>query len=243
MKRTFLFLSLAFLFLFPIRTFSQINWVNDMTVAKALAMGQNKMILIDFWATWCGPCRKMEDDFWNTDKVNAIKDKVIFLKIDIDNNRNLASKFGVRGIPYVVLADIAGNKVWDVVGYQDGKSILKVLKNTPKDVKAINNAVIPLLQHKETDVDLLNIGKSYTEVAKDIKNRKLRKKFFYYSNHYFKKIKQKVLKDEVKLRILLNKAYMGGGKKLLKKIHKIPETATNKELREFILTYIQKHSK
>ncbi len=243
MKRVFLLLSFAVLLLFPAKSFSQITWTNNMKIAKAMALAENKLILIDFWATWCGPCRKMEEDFWNTDKVNSIKDKVIFLKIDIDTNRSLAAKFGVRGIPYIVLVDIADSKIWDITGYQNGNNITKILQDIP-NVKTVNNAELPLLQKKETGTDLLNIGKVYANIAQNTKNKTLRKGFFNLSNRYFKKVKDKALKDEVELRLLLNKAYRGGrSKKLLKKVNKIPETASNKKLRQFVISYIQEHKK
>ncbi len=238
MKKNILLLLITLCF--TLSAFAKINWVYDMQTAKALALSENKLIVIDFWATWCGPCKQMESEFWNTDKVNEFNNNFIFLKVDIDSNRRLAMQYGVRGIPYIVVADIAGNKIWDIVGYQGASVITKVLKNIPTQTTQLNKALLPFLQEKESYGDFVNAGKAYAEIGKDIKNKGLKKSFLSVSNQLLKKAKKSEFKEEVELRLLLNKAYLGQSKNLLKKVNKIAETEKNKELRNFILEYIKK---
>ena len=54
------------------------------------------LILIDFWAEWCQPCKMMAPVF---DELNAEEDKVKFCKINVDEQPNLASMFGIDSIP------------------------------------------------------------------------------------------------------------------------------------------------
>lgn len=60
----------------------------------------NGVTFTDFWATWCGPCKKIAPD------VEALaeeyKDQVIIGKCDVDDNDELTGKFGVRNIPTVL---------------------------------------------------------------------------------------------------------------------------------------------
>jgi len=60
--------------------------------------------VLDFWASWCPPCKMMAPIIEELEK--ELKDKVIFEKIDVDSNPQLAQKYNVMSIPtYIVLVD------------------------------------------------------------------------------------------------------------------------------------------
>ncbi|KAK0549814.1 hypothetical protein OC846_000281 [Tilletia horrida] len=72
---------------------------------------QNKVVLIDFWATWCGPCRMISPIF---EKLSEQHGNVKFAKIDVDAN-DAGSKLGIRAMPTFLLF-VDGEKVGEVVG-------------------------------------------------------------------------------------------------------------------------------
>ena len=84
-----------------------------------------KTVLIDFWASWCGPCRMMSPV---VDEIAVeMKDSVKVCKINIDEEQNLAVKYNVMSIPtFVVLKN--GKEVGRTVGVQDKQEIIKMLK-------------------------------------------------------------------------------------------------------------------
>ena len=67
-----------------------------------------KPVLIDFWAEWCCPCRMINPIIENFKKNN---DDVEVVKINIDENRNVAAQFQVRSIPTLVVVK-EGKQVW-----------------------------------------------------------------------------------------------------------------------------------
>lgn len=85
----------------------------------------DKVVLIDFWASWCGPCRMMSPVI---DQISEeVGDSAKVCKINIDEQQNLAVKYNVMSIPtFVVLKN--GKEVGRTVGVQDKQEIIKMLK-------------------------------------------------------------------------------------------------------------------
>lgn len=66
----------------------------DNEIKKGLAV-------VDFFATWCGPCRMMGPILEEADK--GLEGKVNFIKVDVDENEKLARKFGIMSIPTIII--------------------------------------------------------------------------------------------------------------------------------------------
>ena len=70
---------------------------------------QEKPVLVDFFAEWCGPCKMMSPIL--KEVKDELKEKIAIIKIDVDKNQALASKYQVRGVPTLVLYK-EGKQVW-----------------------------------------------------------------------------------------------------------------------------------
>jgi len=69
-------------------------------------------VLVDFWAPWCGPCKQIAPIL--TEIAADLGDKITIAKIDIDDNPNTPGKYGVRGIPTLMIfsdGNVQGTKV------------------------------------------------------------------------------------------------------------------------------------
>ncbi|MDQ6990938.1 MAG: thioredoxin TrxA [Mariprofundaceae bacterium] len=69
-------------------------------------------VLVDFWAPWCGPCKQIAPIL--DELASELGDKITIAKIDIDDNPNTPGKYGVRGIPTLMIfsdGNVQGTKV------------------------------------------------------------------------------------------------------------------------------------
>ena len=83
---------------------------------------KNKRILVDFYASWCGPCKMMSEVF------EEIKDKIDFdiLKVDVDKFPEIASKYNIFSIPTIYLLDNSEIKK-SHTGYLNSKELLEFI--------------------------------------------------------------------------------------------------------------------
>lgn len=72
--------------------------ITDSNFDQLLAEG--KPMVVDFWATWCGPCRKIGP--YIEELAEQYGDQAIIGKVDVDDNDQLAIRFGIRNIPTVL---------------------------------------------------------------------------------------------------------------------------------------------
>jgi thioredoxin 1 len=86
------------------------------------------LIVVDFWAEWCGPCRLIAPIIHEL--AEEYTDKVIFGKVDVDQESELAVKFGIRNIPTVLFI-------------KEGKVIDKIVGAVPKTkfIEKINSLI------------------------------------------------------------------------------------------------------
>lgn len=85
----------------------------------------NKPTLVDFYATWCGPCKAMAPVLEQVKQ--ELGDGVRILKIDVDKNVKVADKFKIRGVPTFILFK-NGEIVWRQSGGMDAQSMVHRIK-------------------------------------------------------------------------------------------------------------------
>ncbi len=85
-------------------------------------ISSDKLVIIDFWATWCGPCRALSPIM--DELSEEYKDEVVIAKCETDENGDIAAQFGVRNIPMLVF--MKNGEVMDtLVGLQRKGDLVK----------------------------------------------------------------------------------------------------------------------
>ena len=64
------------------------------------AINSHRVVLVDFWATWCGPCKSMAPDLIEVAQESA--DDVLIAKVDVDKERALVERFNIQSMPTII---------------------------------------------------------------------------------------------------------------------------------------------
>ena len=94
-----------------------------------------KAVLVDFFATWCGPCKMLSPVLEGV--AEKMKDKVTIVKVDVDRSPDLAAKFGVMSVPTMIMFK-NGRQVDAFSGYMPEANLMA---NIERNLSKINSSM------------------------------------------------------------------------------------------------------
>lgn len=89
-------------------------------------INQDKPVLVDFFAEWCGPCKMMSPIL--KDVKDSLGEVALIIKIDVDKNQELAAKLQVRGVPTLILYK-NGKQLWRQSGVVQKNDLISLIQS------------------------------------------------------------------------------------------------------------------
>lgn len=222
-------------------------WFTSFEEAQKIALGTNKLMIVDFWASWCRPCKEMDKKSWNNDQVELILEDYVKVKINIDSNRDLANKYGVRGIPNMIIMDGNGKVVHSFSGYHDAKPLENELTRFALSTEFLSFDLINFYKNNGF-YPALRASQKYCEysllVDKNIKSKilKLSTEYLKEAKVFLNKNDQNYERDKQRLDLykLYDLAYSFDFKELKEKVSeiKLEQINVSNEYPYWFLTYI-----
>lgn len=133
MKAVLIALSLAL----PISA-QGVKWEQSLATAKKRAQAEKKVIFLDLWAEWCGPCQALKKNVFPTTQAQAALKKVIPLEVVVEKGdgtpmpegKALASQYNLRAFPSLFILDAKGNLLRSHVGYLSPEQLAEFIKGS-----------------------------------------------------------------------------------------------------------------
>lgn len=105
-----------------------VSWRQDFEGARQEAASSGKPLLVYFTASWCGPCREMKRTTFADARVAQALEGVVAVKVDIDQSRELARRFGVDAVPRLQLMRAPEDPGRAYVGYISSEQLIQWLR-------------------------------------------------------------------------------------------------------------------
>ncbi len=160
--------------------------INDLKTAKMVALAEGKLMILDFGASWCGPCKKMERELWSKEAFKSFYDRFVLVKIDVDEQRSMAKRFGASALPTVLITTPNEDILYQKVGFEKVNDYLQIFSKFPKDNSKLNQKLLRVIS-KESAPGFLSIGKELGALAMQISDPNIRNGYIQQSDEYLDK--------------------------------------------------------
>jgi thiol:disulfide interchange protein len=120
----------------PLAAQMSANWEHEFVKAQKRARSEKKLIFMDLWAEWCGPCLKLQRDTFPHPMAVSALDKVVPLSVlvqkrdrtNLPEGSSLAEKYNLEAYPTLLMLDENGKEIRRFVGYLDAAGLVKFIQ-------------------------------------------------------------------------------------------------------------------
>lgn len=115
-----------------------VNWVYDEATALETAAQENKLVMLDFYATWCGACNELDHKTFSDQRVVDRLEDYVTVKLDFSakSDKTLTEKYGIRGLPVVIFMDGDGNIYERIEKFVKPEKMLEIIDSVERNANS-----------------------------------------------------------------------------------------------------------
>lgn len=226
---------------------SDAAWITSFEQAQKMALESNKLMIVDFWATWCGPCKRMDAESWNSSKVDLVLQDYIQVKVDIDADKAVANRYGINSIPHMFIMDANGKVVYKFSGYHDAEALKRELDKFALNTEFLTAELANYFKTKNYN-SALRVSQKYFDYSMFVE-KEIKSDIINTADDYLADAKKNLSKTDadyaekkqkLELLSLYRIAYAGSYSKLEKKVNEIKEAdiTENNKNQYYFLKYL-----
>ena len=128
-----------------------------------------KIVLVDFYTTWCGPCKMLDKNTWtDADVIKLLEDKTVALRLDTEKETSLAKRYKIEAYPSVLLIKPDGTELDRLVGYRDAKAFIADFNASVSGKDSVTRAKEALMAAGINDpMARMKFGRSLAQKGRD----------------------------------------------------------------------------
>jgi thiol:disulfide interchange protein len=106
--------------------------------ALGQAQKERKPIVLDFFAEWCAPCQRMEKTTFKDERVKALLERCVFVRVDTDDHPDIAKRMAVEGLPDIRFVLPDGKMIRQLRNFQDAESFSSELEGLIQKMEKVS---------------------------------------------------------------------------------------------------------
>ena len=195
--------------IFSSNTGAQIHMLRNLDLARSIANKSGRLIVMDFWASWCRPCKDMDVELWQNPETQKFATYFVGVRINAETEKTLVKKYRANALPKVIIVTVNGDIIWEQEGYDEANTFLRVFEALPSNVDELNKHLQILAADKNDIHTNYSAGLEFQRLGKINKNNKLKSSFLnnseIYLNRALKLCTDSLLTEEIEMNSKMNK--------------------------------------
>ncbi|MFH1368462.1 MAG: thioredoxin family protein [Elusimicrobiota bacterium] len=110
----------------------EVAWYTNFQEALQVSAQSGKPVMADFYADWCGWCKKLDEDTYSDSEVIKLSKGFVCVKVDADVDGASSKKYDIRGLPTILFTDAKGKVIHRIGGYLGPRDFASVMRSIKK---------------------------------------------------------------------------------------------------------------